>query len=64
MINFLFLIVDVEIRWHDRDSLAISPIHREDFGIGGRAKYEVSVACLLSHFLVIWLALAIYELAI
>lgn len=34
---------DVEIRWHDRDSLAISPIHREDFGIGGRAKYEVKV---------------------
>ncbi|GAV68566.1 RRM_1 domain-containing protein/Big_2 domain-containing protein [Cephalotus follicularis] len=34
---------DVEIHWIDRDSIKISPIHREDFGIGGRAQYEVKV---------------------
>uniref|UniRef100_A0A5B7BTW7 BIG2 domain-containing protein n=1 Tax=Davidia involucrata TaxID=16924 RepID=A0A5B7BTW7_DAVIN len=34
---------DVEIHWHDRDKLMISPIHKEDLGIGGRAQYEVKV---------------------
>ncbi|KAJ8750145.1 hypothetical protein K2173_014060 [Erythroxylum novogranatense] len=34
---------DVEIYWHDRDHMKISPIHKEDFGIGGRAEYEVEV---------------------
>ncbi|XP_004304654.1 PREDICTED: nuclear pore membrane glycoprotein 210-like [Fragaria vesca subsp. vesca] len=32
---------DVEIYWHDRDLLLVTPIHKEGFGIGGRAKYEV-----------------------
>lgn len=38
----LVLIVDVEIHWLDRDSMKITLIHKEDFGIGGRAQYEVS----------------------
>ncbi|CBI34863.3 unnamed protein product, partial [Vitis vinifera] len=34
---------DVDIHWHERDSIMISPVHKEDFGIGGLAKYEVKV---------------------
>lgn len=34
---------DVEIHWLDRDSMKIALVHKEDFGIGGRAKYEVQV---------------------
>lgn len=34
---------DVEIYWRDRDLLLITPIHKEGFGIGGRAKYEVKM---------------------
>ncbi|KAJ6754298.1 NUCLEAR PORE MEMBRANE GLYCOPROTEIN GP210-RELATED [Salix purpurea] len=34
---------DVEIHWLDRDSMKITLIHKEDFGIGGRAQYEVEV---------------------
>ncbi|EXC20346.1 hypothetical protein L484_020567 [Morus notabilis] len=34
---------DVEFYWHERDLLIINPIHKEDFGIGGRAQYEVKV---------------------
>ncbi|KAK9272744.1 hypothetical protein L1049_003121 [Liquidambar formosana] len=34
---------DVKIHWHDRDMIMISLIQREDFGIGGRAQYEVKV---------------------
>ncbi|CAK7328122.1 unnamed protein product [Dovyalis caffra] len=33
----------VEIHWHDRDSMKITLIHKEDFGIGSCAKYEVEV---------------------
>ncbi|THG11417.1 hypothetical protein TEA_017122 [Camellia sinensis var. sinensis] len=33
--------VDVEVQWHDRDQLMINLTHREDFGLGGRAQYEV-----------------------
>ncbi|KAF7130117.1 hypothetical protein RHSIM_Rhsim10G0015700 [Rhododendron simsii] len=32
---------DVEVHWHNQDQLIINLIHREDFGIGGRAQYEV-----------------------
>ncbi|XP_028095694.1 nuclear pore complex protein GP210-like isoform X3 [Camellia sinensis] len=32
---------DVEVQWHDRDQLMINLTHREDFGLGGRAQYEV-----------------------
>ena len=42
LIRCLFLIIDVDIHWHERDSIMISPVHKEDFGIGGLAKYEVS----------------------
>ncbi|CAB4305668.1 unnamed protein product [Prunus armeniaca] len=35
--------IDVEIYWHERESLLITPIHTEGFGIGGRAKYEVKM---------------------
>ncbi|XP_050383609.1 nuclear pore complex protein GP210 [Argentina anserina] len=34
---------DVEIYWRDRDLLLITPIHKEGFGIAGRAKYEVKM---------------------
>ncbi|XP_059670096.1 nuclear pore complex protein GP210 isoform X2 [Cornus florida] len=34
---------DVVVHWHGQDQLMISPIHREDFGIGGRAQYEVKM---------------------
>ncbi|GMP29371.1 hypothetical protein CsSME_00004505 [Camellia sinensis var. sinensis] len=34
---------DVEVQWHDWDQLMINLTHREDFGIGGRAQYEVKV---------------------
>ncbi|XAR51910.1 hypothetical protein NMG60_11006706 [Bertholletia excelsa] len=34
---------NVEIHWDNRDQLIINPIHREDFGIGGRSQYEVKV---------------------
>ncbi|KAM0958021.1 hypothetical protein EV1_023125 [Malus domestica] len=34
---------DVEIYRHERDSLHITPIHKEGSGIGGRAKYEVKM---------------------
>lgn len=46
VISYFFLIVDVEIYWHERESLLFTPIHTEGFGIGGRAKYEVSTDCL------------------
>jgi hypothetical protein len=36
------LIVDVEIHWLDRDSMKIALVHKEDFGIGSHAQYEVS----------------------
>ncbi|CAL5408207.1 unnamed protein product [Camellia sinensis] len=32
---------NVEVQWHDRDQLMINLTHREDFGLGGRAQYEV-----------------------
>ncbi|KAF9590251.1 hypothetical protein IFM89_032029 [Coptis chinensis] len=32
---------DVEVHWKERDLLMVSPIHRNDFGIGGHAEYEV-----------------------
>ncbi|KAL7244357.1 hypothetical protein ACSBR1_016574 [Camellia fascicularis] len=32
---------DVEVQWHDRDQPMINLTHREDFGLGGRAQYEV-----------------------
>ncbi|OMO69335.1 Bacterial Ig-like, group 2 [Corchorus olitorius] len=32
---------DVEIRWRGQDLLMITPIQKEEFGIGGRAQYEV-----------------------
>lgn len=38
------VIADVEFYWHERDLLIINPIHKEDFGIGSRAQYEVSIA--------------------
>ncbi|KAJ9135376.1 hypothetical protein P3X46_032567 [Hevea brasiliensis] len=34
---------DVDIQWHNQDFIKISPIHKEDFGIGGCADYEVKV---------------------
>lgn len=34
---------DVEVHWHNQDQLVINLIHREDFGIGGRAQYEIKV---------------------
>ncbi|KAF8399768.1 hypothetical protein HHK36_015638 [Tetracentron sinense] len=34
---------DVEIHWQDKDLMLVRPIHIEDFGIGGRAEYEVRV---------------------
>ncbi|GLU11334.1 hypothetical protein SLE2022_280890 [Rubroshorea leprosula] len=34
---------DVEIHWHDRNLLMVSLIYKDDFGIGGRAQYEVKV---------------------
>ncbi|KAL5860539.1 hypothetical protein ACOSQ4_001835 [Xanthoceras sorbifolium] len=34
---------DVEIHWDNQDLIKISPIHKEDFGIGGHARYEVKV---------------------
>ena len=46
------LIIDVDIHWHERDSMVISPVHEEDFGIGGLAKYEVSrgtMCCVNDH---------------
>lgn len=41
VIDRYLLIVDVEIYWNERD-LLVGPIQKEDFGIGGRAQYEVS----------------------
>ncbi|WCJ21095.1 Nuclear pore complex protein GP210 [Euphorbia peplus] len=34
---------DVDVQWHNRDSIMVSLIHKEDFGVGGRAQYEVRV---------------------
>ncbi|PRQ54034.1 putative invasin/intimin cell-adhesion [Rosa chinensis] len=34
---------DVEMYWRERDLLLITPIHKEGFGIDGRAKYEVKM---------------------
>ncbi|XP_010528227.1 PREDICTED: nuclear pore complex protein GP210 [Tarenaya hassleriana] len=34
---------EVEIHWHNKNKLSISLINREEFGIGGRAHYEVKV---------------------
>lgn len=41
IIDCYLLIVDVEIYGNVRD-LLVSPISKEDFGIGGRAQYAVS----------------------
>lgn len=41
------LIAGVEIFWHEQDLLIISPIHKEDFGSGSRAQYEVSIVYYL-----------------
>lgn len=47
--HFVFSDLDVEVHWHNQDQLVINLIHREDFGIGGRAQYEVNsvIACLV-----------------
>lgn len=45
----VFIIVDVEIRWRHMDLIMISPIHKEDFGIGGSAQYEVSAFNVIHH---------------
>ncbi|KAJ7974628.1 Nuclear pore complex protein [Quillaja saponaria] len=34
---------DVDIHWHEHDSMVIRPIKKEVFGMGGRAQYEVRV---------------------
>ncbi|KAE8021482.1 hypothetical protein FH972_007367 [Carpinus fangiana] len=34
---------DIEIHWHKHDLMMISPIYREESGIGGRAQYEIKV---------------------
>ncbi|KAK7266549.1 hypothetical protein RIF29_19197 [Crotalaria pallida] len=34
---------DVKIQWHHRDFITVSPIHKENFGIQGLAKYEVKL---------------------
>ncbi|KAA8548147.1 hypothetical protein F0562_004591 [Nyssa sinensis] len=34
---------DVEVHWNERDKLLIGLIHKEGFGIGGCAQYEVKV---------------------
>ncbi|XP_057962885.1 nuclear pore complex protein GP210 isoform X2 [Malania oleifera] len=34
---------DVEIFWHNRDMIMITLIHKEDFGVGSRAQFEVKV---------------------
>ncbi|XP_065877577.1 nuclear pore complex protein GP210 isoform X2 [Euphorbia lathyris] len=34
---------DVDVQWHNRDSIMISLIHKEDLGVGGRAQYEVKM---------------------
>ncbi|KAK4603548.1 hypothetical protein RGQ29_012174 [Quercus rubra] len=34
---------DVEIHRHNQDQIMISPIYREESGIGGRAQYEIKV---------------------
>ncbi|XP_062106942.1 nuclear pore complex protein GP210 isoform X1 [Humulus lupulus] len=34
---------DVDIYWHERDLLIINLIHKEDFGSGSRAQYEIKV---------------------
>ncbi|KDP46416.1 hypothetical protein JCGZ_10256 [Jatropha curcas] len=34
---------DVDIQWQNQDLIKISPIHKEDFGIGGRAQFEVKM---------------------
>ena len=39
------VIAGVEFYWHERNLLSISPIRKEDFGIGSRAQYEVRVVC-------------------
>ncbi|KAJ4729295.1 nuclear pore complex protein [Melia azedarach] len=33
----------VEVHWHNRDMMKVSPVHKEEFGIGGLAQYEVKV---------------------
>lgn len=52
--NDLFgcLILDVEIHRHNQDQIMISPIYREESGIGGRAQYEVSIMLHLMHLLI------------
>ncbi|KAL5718155.1 hypothetical protein ACHQM5_011091 [Ranunculus cassubicifolius] len=32
---------DVEVHWKNRDQMLVSPISRNDFGLGGQAEYEV-----------------------
>lgn len=34
---------DVEMHWHDKDLLMVSPIYKDNFGVGGRAQFEVKV---------------------
>ena len=42
LIPAFYYIVDVEMHWHHRDLITISPIRKEDFGFRGLAQYEVS----------------------
>lgn len=44
IVFLLLLIVAVEVHWHNRDMMKVSPVHKEEFGIGGLAQYEVSAA--------------------
>lgn len=44
------LIIDVEIHWHHRDLIMISPVRKENFGIGGFARYEVSSFTVFHHY--------------
>lgn len=50
-VHLWLLIAGVEIHWQNQDLLKISPVHKEDIGIGGHAQYEVSsVLCYLIAF--------------
>lgn len=46
-VSGFLIIADVEFYWNERDLLIISPIYKEDFGIGGRAQYEVKYYVLI-----------------
>ncbi|XVF57995.1 hypothetical protein PTKIN_Ptkin07bG0027000 [Pterospermum kingtungense] len=41
---------DVEIRWRGQDLLTINPIHKEEFGVGSRAQYEVKALSTNKRF--------------